>query len=157
MGWSFTVNNLLVGGSKRSRPFQVWASCITGFVSITVLLYIRLLKEDLFSIRLPHLLHYFWFQRSSPKVQSLRNKFSSTQADVQLLTMERWLSKNVFLLLNKVYFYFIFRSPVRPFLIAFFTGDLTLSDGSVIHWEISKFNDCGTTSSCAIIFFKGGT
>ena len=41
------------------------------------------------SKRLLRLLHYFWFQRSSPKVQSLRNKFSSTQVDVQLLTMER--------------------------------------------------------------------
>jgi len=35
-------------------------------------------------------------------------------------------------------------------------GDLAWGDGSVIHWEVSKFGDCGSTSSCAIIFFKGG-
>jgi len=33
-------------------------------------------------------------------------------------------------------------------------GDLTLGD-SVIHWEVSKFHDCGSTSSCALVFFKG--
>lgn len=37
MGWSFTVNHLLVGGFKTSHSFQDRASCITVFISMTYL------------------------------------------------------------------------------------------------------------------------
>ena len=63
----------------------------------------------------------------------------------------------MFLCLSKVYFLLIFcKYSKTSFLIALIAGDLTWGDGSVIHWEVSKFDDCGSTSSCAIIFFKGG-
>ncbi|KAF8812566.1 hypothetical protein BYT27DRAFT_7160154 [Phlegmacium glaucopus] len=38
---------------------------------------------------------------------------------------------------------------------SFEQGDSLFDDGSVVHWEISKFHDCFSTSSCAIIFLKG--
>lgn len=47
------------------------------------------------------------------------------------------------------------RKHRKHLLIAFSTGDLTFDDGSIIHWEISKFNE--STTSCAVIFLKGGT